>query len=488
MPSSTINSFKTGFFEVIVRPTPAWKAILSLICFLSLCLIAGLGKMLILLFPISSLVVGIFLYFHAPTLYVGFTLWMWFLGPVIRRLIDYQSGYFTPGPWTFTALLVTSISFFTFIQELPKTHHRSNLPFMLCFGTLFYSVLIGLIQNPIDETIVNFLAWLCPLSFGFHLFANWKHYPQFSKVIQQSFLWGMFLVGIYGIIQFCTAPQWDRFWLINGDMMSFGAPEPFGIRVMSTMNSPQAFATAMMAGLILLFSNRENTVLFLPANVVGYLTFLLSKARAGWLSWSIGLFIFISFSKLSTQLKALISIAFIVSMLVPLISIDPFADIISSRLESFSNVETDYSLNARLSAYQGLFDLAVTEITGKGLGFAIDFPGFGDRDGAILPTLFIFGWLGIIPLLSGICLLFFKMFFGKHNKSDSFSNAARAICLGVLAQIGFNFIFLSAIGLIFWSFLGIYLASQRYYLLSSKLLHKKKQFSFGAEQYNYASK
>ena len=406
---------------------------------------------------------------------------MWFLCPVIRRLIDYQSGYFTPGPWTFTALLVTLISFFTFLQELPKKNRQSNLPFILCFGSLFYVLSIGLIQNPIDKTIVDFLAWLCPLSFGFHLFANWKHYPQYSKVIQQSFLWGMFLLGIYGMIQFCIAPQWDRFWLINGDMGSFGVPEPFGIRVMSTMNSPQAFATAMMASLILLFCHRRNTFFFLPANVVGYLTFLLSRARAGWLAWSIGIFIFISFSKLSTQIRVLIGIAFILLMLIPLISIDPFSDIISSRLESLSNVDTDSSLNTRLSAYQALFDLAVNEVTGKGLGFTLDLPDFGDRDGAILPTLFIFGWLGIIPLLSGICLLLFEMFYRKNNKSDSFSNAARAICLGVLAQIGFNFIFLSAIGMIFWSFLGIYLASQRYYLFRYKFLYKNNQFAFGSE-------
>ena len=473
MSTSKIEKLKLGFLEVLLKPTPAWKAILSLIGFFSVCFITGFGKILIILFPACSFFVGVFLYSRAPALYIGFTFWMWFLSPLIRRLIDYQSGYFTPGPLTFTALLVTSISFLTFLKELPKTHHKSNLPFILCFGTLFYGLLIGLIQNQKGAALANFLGWLCPLSFGFHLFANWRRYPQYSKVVQQSFLWGVITVGAYGIIQFCFAPQWDRFWLINADMVSFGLPEPFGIRVMSTMGSPQAFASTMMAGLILLFSNQKN-FLFLPATVVGYLTFLLSRARSAWLAWSVGLFIFVSFSKFTTQIKAIIAIALIILILLPLINIGPFSNVILSRLNTLSNTGTDSSLNARLSAYQNLFDLAITELFGKGFGFKIDLPDFGGRDSAILPTLFILGWLGVVPLVSGIGLLFLKMFYEETNKSDTFSIAARAICFAVLSQIGFNFIFLSAIGMIFWSFIGIYLASQKHYSFETKFLDQNK--------------
>lgn len=465
---------KQKIFNLFLRPTLAWKVIFSLICFLSLCLVAGLGKVLIVLFPTCSFVVGVYLYLRAPALYVGFVFWMWFLSPLIRRLIDYQSSYLTPGPWTFTALVVTFISFYTFLLELPKTNQKNNLPFILCFVALFYGLLTGLVQNPLDQAIVNFLSFLSPLSFGFHLYVNWKYYPQYRQVIQQSFLWGILTMGLYGILQFCTAPLWDQFWLNNApSTSSFGVPEPFGIRVMSTMSSPQAFATTMMAGLILLSSNQK-TVLFLPATVLGYLTFLLSQARAAWLSWGTGLFAFITSSKLSTQVKAIAGIALIVLIVLPLINQEPFSDIILSRFESLSNTENDISLNARSWAYQNLFDLAITEVVGKGLGFNINLPGFGNRDSTILPVLFVFGWVGATPLMCGICLLFFKMLHGKTNKSDTFSVAARGICLGVLTQIGFNSIFESLIGVIFWSFIGIYLAGQRYYLLKSKSLYKNE--------------
>ena len=481
MPAPIIKDLRPSFFSILLRPTPPWKVIIGLIIFLSICIITGLGKILILLFPASSFAVGVFLYLRYPTLYVGFVFWMWFLSPLIRRLIDYQSGYFTPGPWSFTALLVTSISYFSFLKEFPKTYYKSSLPFTLCFGALFYALLIGLIQNSIVQAVVNFSAWSCPISFGFYLFANWKYYPQHRKIIQQSFVWGMFVLGVYGILQFCLAPQWDQFWLINGSMDSFGQPEPFGIRVMSTMNSPQAFATTMMAGLILLFTNKQNKILFFSTNIVGYLTFLLSRARAAWLAWSVGVLLFISFVKSSTQIKVIIGITLVILAILPLINIEPFSSIILSRLETLSNADTDASLNTRISAYQNLFNLAITEVTGKGLGFRIDLSGYGDRDGAILPTLFIFGWFGAIPFFSGICLLFLKMFYSKTNKLDTFNTAAKAICLGVLAQIGFNFIFLSTIGVLFWSFIGMSLASQKYYLFSSKFLRNTERDTFEAK-------
>lgn len=445
-----------------------WKVIIGFSCFLSLMLLAGLGKLLILLFPLGSLAVGIILYFRAPALYIGFAFWMTFLASLIRRLIDYQSGYLTPGPWSFAATLVTLISCYTIVRELPKTrNYKQNLPFIICFGAVFYGFCLGIIQQPLDTAIVNFLDWFCPISFGFYLYVNWKDYPQYRSAIEKSFLWGVIIMGLYGVIQFCTAPPWEQFWFEQEEVLSFGVAEPFGIRVMSSMNSPQAFATAMMAGLIMLIGNRAN-VWFFPANALGYLTLLLSRARAAWVGWAIGLFVSISSAKSSRQIKIIVSITLILLVVLPLINIEPFSDIITSRLESLSDAQSDSSLNARLSAYQDLFNSAVTEVVGKGLGYKIDLAGFGENDGSILPTLFAFGWLGTIPLISGIGLLLIRLFYETNDKSDSFGIAARAISLGIFAQIGFNFIFTSAIGLFFWSFIGISLASQKYYLFRLK--------------------
>ena len=47
------------------------------------------------LFPFLGIVVGGLLYATRPAVYIGFTFWIWFLTPFIRRVVDYQVGEFT---------------------------------------------------------------------------------------------------------------------------------------------------------------------------------------------------------------------------------------------------------------------------------------------------------------------------------------------------------------------------------------------------------
>lgn len=318
---------------------PAWMAIIGLTLFLSLFLVVGAGKLLILGFPLGSLLVGGFLYSRYPLYYSSFTWWMWFLGALIRRMIDYQSGYLTPGPWTLTPLFVTLISLMTFARHITKAHKQGGFPFILCFGSLLYSFFVGGIYNPKNRAVLQFLYWLAPVGFSFHLFANWRDYPRYRQHMQKTFLWGTLIMSLYGIWQYLVAPEWERFLLRNIDTYSFGQPEPLGIRVFSTMNSPQAFSNTIGAGLILLLT--VDGILPYPIASVGFLTFLLSRARSAWLGWFLGMIAFIPSLKANIQMRITVSILIATLLIVPLASIEPFSTTISSRLESFSSIEND---------------------------------------------------------------------------------------------------------------------------------------------------
>ncbi|NJR45504.1 MAG: hypothetical protein HC775_06725 [Hyellaceae cyanobacterium CSU_1_1] len=111
-----------------LSPVPAWRAIIGLFLIIILCLLIGAAPILIFLFPLGSLAIGLFLYQRYPILYVGFTWWMWFLTPLIRRLIDYKCGYTTPFPQELAVLLVTSISLVTLVLHFPKIYNRDGLP------------------------------------------------------------------------------------------------------------------------------------------------------------------------------------------------------------------------------------------------------------------------------------------------------------------------------------------------------------------------
>lgn len=459
--NSSLSSTKG--FRLGLQPAPAWMAILGLILFLALGFLAHVGRLLILPFPVGSVAVGVFLYRRYPIFYVSFTWWIWFLGALVRRIIDYQSGHLTAGPWILTPLLVTSISFATLVRHLPKSHKEGSLPLILCVGTVFYGFLIGLIQNEVSLTIImDFLSWLTPILFCFHLFVNWRDYPSYRQNIQRTFLWGVLVMGVYGIVQYVVAPDWDRFWLIESKAISFGTPEPFGIRVSSSVNSPQDFAAIMMAGLLLLFANQG--VWRFPSAAAGYLSFLLSLARSAWLSWSAGLLMFITSVNARLQMRLIVSIMVAAVFVVPLVNVEPFSTIIHDRVESLFSVKNDFSYQERVRGYNAFVGQAIAEFIGKGMRPRIgSVNSFVIGDNGLLLTLLTFGWFGTIPYFLGLVLLLFKLFQNSELRFDPIASVSRAISLGILAQISLTTIFTGGMGMVLWGFLGIALAAQKYY-------------------------
>lgn len=455
--SSPIKSFRLG-----LQPAPAWIAILGFVLFTALCIVVNAGSILRLVFPAGSLAVGLFLYLRYPVIYIGFTLWMWFLTPWVRRLVDYQSGWQDPSVVLLAPYLVTFLTVITFLRYFPLVYRQTGLPFVLAVTGIFYGFLVGLINLPPATVIVSLLNWLTPVLFGFHLFVNWQDYPSYRQIIERSFLWGALVTGAYGVWQYLVAPDWDRFWLINmanKGLITFGKPEPLEIRVFSTMNANGPFAIVMMAALLLLFNTQG--ILRFPASVVGYLSFLLSLTRAAWLGWFAGVLVFVTSVKPRLQIRLITTILIMVLCVLPLTTMEPFHQVINSRFQSFSSASNDVSYNERSERYAQSMTSALSEFFGKGLRGTEN-----HLDSAILDTLFSLGWIGTSLYWGGLLLL---MFSTLHSVSfDPFVGAARAISVGVFVQLVFGSVMLEVSGVILWGFLGIAVAARQYYQHQAK--------------------
>jgi hypothetical protein len=210
--SLTTPSVKKGF-SIRLQPASAWIAILGLILLSTLLIVAGAGKILNLAFPGGAFIIGVFLYFRYPILYIGFSWWMWFLTPLVRRLADYRGSFTDPSPILLAPYLVLLITLVTLGKHLPKINRQGGLPFMLSFIGLAYAYLVGIIQNSPIQVTIALLEWLVPVLFGFHLFVNWRNYPSYRQNIDRVFTWGVFIMGIYGVIQYLVAPDWDQCWI-----------------------------------------------------------------------------------------------------------------------------------------------------------------------------------------------------------------------------------------------------------------------------------
>lgn len=459
-------------------------AILGLFLLSALCLLTGgTSNLLRLVFPMGSLVVGVFLYKQYPLLYVGFTWWLWFITPLLRRLVDWRTGIWdTQGLMLLSPFLVTLVTLATFLQYLPRAYRWGGLPLILCFVGVFYGLLVGLVEDSLAEVARALLDWLPPMLFGFHLFVNWRNYPSYRQNIQRSFLWGVLVMGVYGVVQYVVAPDWDRFWLTNAIAIGgncFGQPAPFQIRVWSTQQSPLHFGATMTAGLLLLLNSQA--ILRFPASAFGYLAFMLTLVRTTWGGWFVGLVTYTTSLKPRLQMRLIITMLVIGICIAPLISIDTFSGIINDRVSSISNVEQDASYQARKEMYDTALNDALMEPLGKGIGNG----GFGDS--GILNALFTLGWLGGIPYLGGIVLIFFNMFQGYKGHLDPFASAARAISISFLSMMVNSNYIVGSPGVIFWGFLGMVMAAQKYYQHQSFIEIKTEGNNCNPETVSYKS-
>jgi hypothetical protein len=462
------NSVLQENFSPQDRAAQAWMVIWCFVLLTVVCYFTSAAAMLRLVFPATALLVGLFLYLRHPILYIGFTWWIWFLTPLVSRLIDYRVGWDATRQILIAPYLVVFVTIGTFLRYLPSTLRQGGLPFLLAFIGVFYGFLVGLIYNAPVPVARGLLDWLSPIIFAFHLFTNWRDYPSYRQHIQRTFLWCVLILGAYGVYQFVVAPEWDRYWLIESKMFnSSGDPEPFGMRVWSTLHSVGPFGSVMQAGLLLLFT-RSGFLIF-PASAVGYLSFLLAQARTNWGGWLLGVIIILGSVKARIQMRLITIILVMAICVIPLTTIEPISDVVATRLETFSNLEKDGSFKDRSESYDRNLSIALSNALGNGLGniwkvnektgqievFVID--------SGILDMFFTLGWFGAIPYLGGLILLIVNVSKYNEGRFDSFVSAARAIGISSCSQLIIGSGMLSVAGMILWGFFAMAMAAHKYY-------------------------
>ncbi|HEY9300560.1 MAG TPA: O-antigen ligase domain-containing protein, partial [Phormidium sp.] len=193
---------------------------------------------------------------------------------------------------------------------------------------------------------------------------------------------------------------------------------------------------------------------------------LLSSARAVWLGWLVAVFILTSSLKAKLQMRLVVTLLAIVILVFPLANIEPFSSVIAPRIESFTNADDDVSYNERSERYDTYLGIAMSQSIGNGLGGNT---ALGPNiDSGILDIFYSFGWLGALPYLGGIILLIFSLLQSPEVRFDPFMSAARAISIGVFAQIGFNGATAGVFGVVLWAFLGLAVGAHRYYSQQNK--------------------
>ncbi|BCF88462.1 MULTISPECIES: glucose-6-phosphate isomerase [Paraburkholderia] len=427
-------------------------------------IVAHQGTVLTLAFPVLSIAVGFWLYFKAPAKYVGYMWWLWFLSPEVRRLADWSKGAFTPTSLIQVApLAVTMISGLSLIRFYPVLAQRRGLPVLLVLAGLGYAFMIGVVSSGPLAALYDLANWVYPILIGFHIMAHSRQYPEFRETIINTFIWGMLLMGGYGLVQFFIMPQWDALWMLGSQMNSQGDPVPFGVRVFSTMNSSGPFALAMMGAMVYVMA--ANHRVRWVAGALGFLSFCLSLVRSTWGGWVIAMLIQLAKSNNKVRIRIVASAVLLVGLCVPLLAIGPVAERMQARLDTIVNLHDDQSYAARNEFYATFAKTAFTDVTGEGLGATgtstkLSNDGgqlgqYGNFDSGVMNIPFVLGWPGTLLYMSGVIWLLLRALRASFKlRDDKFASASLSLALAIFAMLVFTNSLVGTGGLLL--FMGVF--------------------------------
>ena len=184
---------------VVLRRNTAAFAVCACVALLVCAgLLTGAAGWLRYTFPLAALAVGAFLYLLYPGFYVAFVFWLWFLVPLLRRLVDYRSEYVTPNPLLLAPPAVTLIAAITLARHSRELTRRAGILFLMALVSIVYGAGTGLLRVPPQDWFIGIVNWAAPVLFGFHLFVHWRNYPALLATTRSQFF---YRISVHGMLR-----------------------------------------------------------------------------------------------------------------------------------------------------------------------------------------------------------------------------------------------------------------------------------------------
>lgn len=441
-------------------------------------LLAGLGgRTSNLAYVAIAVITGTILFARSPTGYVSFTLWLWFVTPFVRRVLDLHHGWSPASPVLIAAPAVALLSVVTVLRRIGDLRGRLYAPYLLVVVALVYGYAVGVINAGVVPATYALVTWLAPALFGLHLALSWRRYPELSAVVRKTFMWALPILAAYGVYQFVKLPRWDMAWMINADLKSIGAPRPFLVRVFGTLNTPGPYAAFLCAGSLMLLTSKGR--LRFVAIGLGMVSLLLARTRAVWVAFVIGVLLQQIGQPLRRMPKYVITLFAVALIAIPVVTMPQFSAMIAPRLASFANLEQDNSFIKRYNFSEAAAATIVETAEGNGLGStggAIKLRGGqGVRalDNGFLEVFFIFGWPGGALFFLGISGLLVQSIRFRETRADPFANAVRATSAALVSILPIGDVFTGPTGTLLWMSIGFGIAGHAYHLTTGQALRSQ---------------
>jgi hypothetical protein len=445
------------------------RVIIGLFIGVTAALLGGVGGQLASpVYVLVAVIVGIILIFRTPTTYASFTLWLWFVTPFVRRVLDMHHGWNPTNPCLLAPPLVSMLGLLMLSRYARELRGMLFAPFLLAIAALAYGFSIGTINSSLLAASYSLLTWLAPIVFGIFLAASWRRYPELTVSVRRAYAIALPVLALYGVYQFVRLPAWDAGWMRNADMRSLGPPLPLLLRVFGTLNAPGPYASFLVAGMIVLLPAKG--WLRYPAIAIAAISLLLTRTRAVWIAFIIGLVI----SQLSQPIlrlpKRTITMLVIALLALPFAATPQFKNTILPRLNTLTDLRDDNSFIKRVQFSQETASGIVESAEGSGLGTtggAVKLrngQGVRSLDNGFLEVFYVLGWPGGALFFMGIGILVLQAFRFAEPRKDSFANSARATAIALISVLPIGDVFTGPTGTFLWSMVGLGIAAHTYHL------------------------
>ena len=440
-------------------------AAVSMALLLPVCLyalnLAPLGR---LLYPVANFLLAGFLFSRRSPWYAAHCLLVFCFVSLARRLIDDQAGFDASNPALLTPYLCGLFTVITFFEYWSRPRPKKLGLFLVLLGCIAYGTALALLDGRFRSATLDVLKWTIGPLFAVYLLANRDSIPGLRKTFEPCLIASAVVLSLYGVAQYVSPASWDANWVRGVAELGFnslGTPEPFQLRVFSTMNSPGAFGAILSAAIVLALKQRLPVCLACVAPMLVGLA--LCQYRSLWAATALAI-VLVAVAPSAGIRRTNILALFLAGLALASTALSPqIRDAVIQRASTLTELEGDESLRKRLEQYGEVIEHD-NLIVGDGLAIngasrRLDNRAVVEIDGALIEVYRAMGVFVGTAFILAIAALVAGLFraapaAGSHIYYD------RAIVLALFAQFPIGTVHVGEIGFCAWNFLGFGLAAR----------------------------
>jgi hypothetical protein len=425
---------------------------------------AGLAPLLRYAYPAINLLLATYLYSRRSPWFAGHCLLIFLSVSLVRRLVDEQAGFDASNPVLLTPYLCCLLCVAAFFEYWSRAKPRGIGPFLILMGCIAYGAALAMLDGRIRSSLVDVLKWSVGPLFTVYLLAQRERIPELRRIIEPTLLIGGTAMALYGIAQFLQPSSWDAVWMRGVRDLGFesvGHPEPFAVRVFSTMNSPGSFGTILCAAIVVALKRRLPVCLLTVGPMLVGLA--LCQYRSLWAMTALAILL-VAISPSRELKRANILGLFLIGLALASTALAPqIRDAVFSRASSLTELEGDESLRQRLVQYEEFIEhdnlLVGDGLAINGVSRRLDNREAGSIDGAVIEIYRAMGVFVGSAFMLAIAALVLQLF-GKAATLSHHAWFDRAIVITLFLQFPIGTVHIGELGFCAWTFLGLALGAR----------------------------